>query len=82
MRMLSAPKSTGDHMRKLVRDIVGDIRNAGGSDVRISEGGNHTRVHFVTPSGARSMLLIHRGTDVSKRYARMLRSQLRRKVAQ
>ncbi|WFU42564.1 hypothetical protein QA640_08910 [Bradyrhizobium sp. CB82] len=69
-------------MRKLVRDIVGDIRDAGGSDVRITEGGSHTRVHFTTRRGYHACLLIHRGTDVSKRYAGMLRSQLRRKIAQ
>lgn len=69
-------------MRKMVRDLIGDIREAGGSHVRVSEGGNHTRVHFTTPRGSHACMLIHRGTDVSRRYAGMLRSQLRRKVAQ
>jgi hypothetical protein len=68
-------------MRKLVRDIIGEIRDAGCADVRISEGGNHTRVHFTTPQGRHATMLIHRGADVSKRYVGMLRSQLRRKVA-
>jgi hypothetical protein len=67
-------------MRKMVRDIIGEVREAGGSDVRVSEGGNHTRVHFMTPRGSHACMLIHRGTNVSKRYTGMLRSQMRRKM--
>ncbi|KYK44658.1 hypothetical protein A1D31_36385 [Bradyrhizobium liaoningense] len=68
-------------MRKLMREIVTLVREAGGSDVWVSEGGKHTRVHFTGPNGRKSHLLIHRGETVTTRYAAMIRSQLRRKIA-
>ncbi|MEY9404387.1 hypothetical protein ABIF66_004237 [Bradyrhizobium japonicum] len=68
-------------MRKLVREVVTFVRNAGGSDVWVSQGGKHTRINFTDPSGRKSHLLIHRGETVTTRYAAMIRSQLRRKIA-
>jgi hypothetical protein len=68
-------------MRKLVREIVTFVREAGGSDVWVSQGGRHTRIHFTSPTGRRSHLLIHRGGTITTRYAAMIRSQVRRKIA-
>ncbi|MCD9817624.1 hypothetical protein [Bradyrhizobium japonicum] len=64
-----------------MREIVSFVREAGGSDVWVSEGGKHTRIHFTGPNGRKSHLLIHRGETVTTRYAAMIRSQLRRKMA-
>jgi hypothetical protein len=69
-----------EYMRKLVREIIAYVREAGGSDVRVSEGGSHTRIHFTNPAGSHRYVILHRGSTVSRRYVNMIRSQLRRKV--
>jgi hypothetical protein len=66
-------------VRKLVRDAITLVREAGGSNVWVSEGGRHTRVHFTTAAGRQTMLVIHRGNIVTTRFASSLRSRLRRK---
>jgi hypothetical protein len=68
-------------MRKLVRDVVAAVRDAGGSNVRVSEGGKHTRIHFTGPEGHRSIVLIHRGTAIGRWFHTAIRSQIRRKLA-
>jgi hypothetical protein len=67
-------------VRKLVRDAITLVREAGGSNVWMSEGGKHTRIHFTTTAGRQTILLIHRGSLVKTRFAPMLRSQLRKKL--
>jgi hypothetical protein len=68
-------------MRKLVRDAIAIVRQAGGSDVRVSEGGKHTRIYFTGPKGKQTAVLIHRGTDVCRWFHAAIRSQIRRKLA-
>jgi hypothetical protein len=65
-------------MRRLVRETIVKIRDAGGTSIRISEGGRHTRVHFTGTGGEECTVLIHRGNIVTTRFAGMIRSQLRR----
>jgi hypothetical protein len=65
-------------MQKAMRDIITLVRASGGSDVWVSQGGRHTRVHFTTPAGRQTLLIIHRGNRVSSRYVAMIRSRLRR----
>jgi len=67
-------------MRKVLRDVITLVREAGGSGVWISEGGRHTRVNF-DMGGEPRLLLIHRGNEVSSRFAPMIRSLLRRSAA-
>jgi hypothetical protein len=68
-------------MRKLLRDVVAVVRQAGGTDVRVSEGGKHTRIHFTGPEGRRSIVLIHRGNAVCRWFPTMIRRQILRKLA-
>ncbi|MGY8665708.1 hypothetical protein Q3C01_25570 [Bradyrhizobium sp. UFLA05-109] len=68
-------------MRKVVRDAIAAIRDAGGSNVRVSEAGRHTRIHFTGPDGKRSLVLLHRGSVVSRWFPTQVRSQIRRKLA-
>jgi hypothetical protein len=68
-------------MRKLLRDVITAVREAGGANVLVSEGGKHTRISFTGPDGKQSAVLIHRGTAVADRLPAILRSQIRRKLA-
>lgn len=63
-----------------MRDVVASVRAAGGSNVWVSQGGRHTRIHFTNPEGRQTFLLIHRGNAVSSRFSGMIRSQLRRRM--
>jgi hypothetical protein len=63
-----------------MRDVVAFVRAAGGSNVWVSQGGRHTRIHFTCPEGRQTFLLIHRGNTVSTRFTAMIRSQLRRRI--
>jgi len=63
-----------------MRDVVTLVRDAGGSNVWVSQGGRHTRIHFTNTEGRQTFLLIHRGNAVSSRFSRMIRSQLRRRI--
>jgi len=67
-------------MRKLLRDTIDMIRDAGGSNINIGQGGRHTRVNFEIDGRTEVMTLHRSGVDNSRSEAR-LRSQLRRKVA-
>lgn len=66
-------------MRKLVREAIALIRDNGGTDVRVSEGGNHTFVEFEVGE-RRERVILHRGGKVRSRQASSLRSMIRRCV--
>lgn len=68
-------------MRKVVRDAIAAVHDAGGSNVRVSEGGKHTRIHFTGPDGKRSLVLLHRGSVVSRWFPTQVRSEIRRKLS-
>lgn len=68
-------------MRKLVRDVVAAVHEEGGSNVRVSQGAKHTRVHFTGPEGKRSLVILHRGTAIGRWFHTAIRSQIRRKLA-
>ncbi|MBR0860901.1 hypothetical protein ACVIWV_006001 [Bradyrhizobium diazoefficiens] len=68
-------------MRKVVRDVIAAVHDAGGSNVRVSEGGRHTRIHFTAPDGKRTVVLLHRGSVVSRWFPTQVRSQIRRKLS-
>ncbi len=67
-------------MRKVVREAIAAVHEQGGSNVRVSEGGRHTRIHFTGPDGKRSVVLLHRGSVVSRWFPTQVRSQIRRKL--
>lgn len=63
-------------MRKLVRDAVAEARRLGASVVRIDEAGRHTEI-LIERNGVRGVLRLHRGSIVTHRAARALRSSIR-----
>jgi hypothetical protein len=64
-------------MQRSLREIIRMVREAGGSDIRVSQEARHTIVHFST-GGRQTLLRIHRGDRAASRYVRMIRSQLRK----
>jgi hypothetical protein len=65
-------------MRKHVRETIATIRDAGGSNIRVEEGGRHTRIWFTNADGVECPVTIHRGAIVKSRFAANIRSQIRR----
>lgn len=70
----------GAAMRRHVRDAIASIRDAGGTNINVGHGGRHTEIAF-TVDGRREVMRLHQGSNVSARFERLLRSQLRRKTA-
>ncbi|UYO50292.1 hypothetical protein KQX64_06880 [Rhodopseudomonas palustris] len=66
-------------MRALLRDAISFVRDAGGTDVRVSHGSKHTFVEF-NANGRAERVPVHSGNITSKRFERMFRSQIRRKM--
>lgn len=64
-------------MQKMVREIIGCIRNAGGSEITISQGGRHVRLEFKTAEGRKTFMLVHRGSVNRTTYLTMVRRRLR-----
>ncbi|MBR0879148.1 hypothetical protein ACVMGC_004812 [Bradyrhizobium barranii subsp. barranii] len=64
-------------MRKLMRETIKIIRDNGGSDVIVSQGSRHTRIHFTCHDGRRRMLLIPQG-HAKSHIAIGIRSRVRR----
>jgi hypothetical protein len=67
-------------MRRLIRELIAEIRKAGGLEIHISEGGRHTHVHFRCCDGDHQRVVVHRGDKVKSYYPGRMRSQVRRKT--
>lgn len=67
-------------MRKLMRETIKLIRDYGGSDVLVTQGTRHTRIHFTSRDGRRLTLLIPQGHATNWRFVAGIRSQIRRRI--
>lgn len=65
-------------MRKVLREALNVIRDGGGTDISVTDGGRHAFIEF-TVSGERHRVPVHRGGKFMSYEASRLRSQLRRR---
>jgi hypothetical protein len=65
-------------MNRSHRDVLNLIRQMGGRNPTITQGGRHTRVVFTDKSGKRQWLSISRGANLLSHVPARNRSQLRR----
>lgn len=63
-------------MRKLIRDALAEVARQGATVLEIVEAGRHTEV-IIEVAGRRSTLRLHKGSKVSSRAERALRSAIR-----